>query len=137
METKWCFQAHLVMIKDLNVLCIRLKILPKSHYYITERLVRHVLIPKFERTRRVENTIFVLPKLTNFKTIDGFDNIDGGIAHRNHRQWCNVILALPTRDHCPGIIVNRTDRPALIITFETFIFDEDVLLTEVTAVRYI
>ena len=73
------------MIKDLNVLCIRLKILPKSHY-ITERLVRHVLIPKFERTRRVENTIFVLPKLTNFKTIDGFDNIDGGIAHRNHRQ---------------------------------------------------
>lgn len=78
METKWCFQAHLVMIKDLNVLCIRLKILPKSHYYITERLVRHVLIPKFERTRRVENTIFVLPKLTNFKNIDGFDNIDGG-----------------------------------------------------------
>lgn len=86
METKWCFQAHLVMIKDLNVLCIRLKILPKSHYYITERLVRHVLIPKFERTRRVENTIFVLPKLTNFENIDGFDNIDGGIAHRNHRQ---------------------------------------------------
>ena len=25
----------------------------------------------------------------------------------------------------------------MIITFETFIFDEDVLLTEVTAVRYI
>lgn len=77
METKWCFQAHLVMIKHLNVLCIRLKILPKSHYYITERLVRHVLIPKFERTRRVENTIFVLPKLTNFENVDGFDNIDG------------------------------------------------------------
>ena len=74
------------MIKHLNVLCIRLKIFPKSHYYITERLVRHVLIPEFERTRRVENTIFVLPKLTNFENIDGFDNIDGGIAHRNHTQ---------------------------------------------------
>lgn len=104
METKWCFQAHLVMIKDLNVLCIRLKILPKSHYYITERLVRHVLIPKFERTRRVENTIFVLPKLTNFKNIDGFDNIDGGsLTEITDSDVMSSLLcqhAIIARDHC-------------------------------------